>query len=306
MLYGANALIVIVTTQQHAYTHKCLFDEPDLDVRLETYTGLERNRHSVPVATYIFTDLDRLPLPSLQIAARRYRQLRAAGLNVLNDPAKAMKRFGLLRALNRAGINDFDAYSIESLEQPRRWPVFIRLEGDHDRPLSALIGSQGELDAAIRSAIDSGVPRSALIVIEYAAEPVAPGLYRKLSVFRIGDRMLGYTCVHDDQWLVKYGKKGIATDAMYEEEYRFVRDNPYGPTIRKVFDIAGVEYGRADFGVVDGKPQIYEINTNPNMKLTDPAAADRRRNESTELFRVNYIEAMQAVDTATLVGRAAQ
>lgn len=290
-------MIVIVTTQQHSYTHKCLLEEADLNVRLASYSGLERNKHSMPVATYIFTDLDRLPLTSLQMAAQRYRQLRAAGLTVLNDPARTMKRFGLLRALNRSGINDFDAYSLESLGQPKRWPVFLRIEGDHERPLSGLLNSSEELDKTVQSLVNSGVPRSALIIIEYAAEPVAPGLFRKLSVFRIGDQMLGYTCVHDNQWLVKYGKKGIATEEMYEEEYRFVADNPFGPTLRKVFDLAGVEYGRADFGLVDGKPQIYEINTNPNMKLTDPAAVNRRRNDSTELFRSNYISAMQAIDT---------
>jgi len=298
LLYGASALIFIVTTLQHSYTHKCLLEEPELNVRLASYGKLEQNKERLPAGTYIFTDLDRLPPPNLQAAALRYRELRAGGHYVLNDPAKAMKRFGLLRALNRAGLNDFDAYSVESLDRPKSWPVFLRLEGDHQRPLSGLLNTPEELDEALRSAVDSGVPRSALIIIEYAAEPVGQGLFRKLSVFRVGDQMLGYTCVHDDQWIVKYGKKGIATPEMYEEEYRFVADNPFGPELRTVFDLAGIEYGRADFGLIGGKPQIYEINTNPNMKLTDPAAVNRRRNDSTELFRTNYIAAMQAIDTA--------
>ena len=304
LLYGAYALIFIVTTLQHSYTHKCLLDEPELDVRLATYGKLEQNKERLPAGTYIFTDLDRLPLPSLQSAAQRYRDLRDKGFQVFNDPARAMKRFGLLRALNRAGINDFDAYSVESMDRPKRWPVFLRLEGDHHHPLSGLLNSPEELDNAIQAAIGSGVPRSALVVIEYAAEPVSEGLFRKLSVFRVGDRMLGYTCVHDDQWIVKYGKKGIATPEMYEEEYRFTADNPFGPQLRKVFDLAGIEYGRADFGLVGVKPHIYEINTNPNMKLTDPAAVNRRRNDSTELFRVNYIAAMKAIDTASTAPRA--
>ncbi len=297
-------MIFIVTTQPHSYTHKCLLEEPGLKVRLASYGKLEQNKERLPAGTYIFTDLDRLPLPSLQAAARRYRELRDKGFRVLNDPARAMKRFGLLRALNRAQINDFDAYSLKSLDRPKRWPVFLRLEGDHQRPLSGLLNTPEELDEALQSAMDAGVLRSALIIIEYAAEPVSAGLFRKLSVFRVGDQMLGYTCVHDNQWLVKYGKKGIATEEMYEEEYRFVADNPFGPELRKVFDLAGIEYGRADFGLVGGRPQIYEINTNPNMKLTDPAAVNRRRNDSTELFRVNYIAAMQAIDTASAAPRA--
>jgi hypothetical protein len=292
-------LIVIVTTQQHSYTHKCLLDEPELDVRLISYARLEQSKERLPPATYVFTDLDRLPPPSLYAAALRYRELRAKGYRVLNDPACAMKRFGLLRALSRAGLNDFDAYSVESLERPTRWPVFLRLEGDHERPVSGLLSSPEELDEAVRSAVDAGFPRSAMIIVEYAAEPVIPGLYRKLSVFRVGDRMLGYTCVHEDQWLVKYGKKGIATPELYEAEYQLVAENPYGPALREVFDLAGIEYGRADFGLVDGKPQIYEINSNPNMKLRDPDPPNARRGDSNELFRTNYIAAMQAIDSGT-------
>lgn len=290
-------MIVIVTTRQHRYTHQKLLEEPDLNVRLADYSTLERNQQRLPLATYIFTDLDRLQPPTLHAAALRYRELRANGCRVLNDPARGMKRFGFLRALNRAGVNGFDAYSVESLEQPVRWPVFLRLEGDHQRPVSGLLNSPEELDDAVRSAIDDGCPRSALIIVEYAAEPVAPGIFRKLSVFRVGDRMLGYTCVHDDQWIVKYGKIGIATDDLYEEEYQFVATNPHGPAIRQAFALAGVEYGRADFGLVDGKPQIYEINTNPNMKLGDTASPHPRRADSAALFKSNYISAMQAIDT---------
>lgn len=305
LLNGANSLIVIVTTRQHSYTHKCLLDEPELDVRLVNYAVIERHKDRLPPATYIFTDLDRLPPPSLHAAALRYRDFRARGYRVLNDPARAMKRFGLLRALNRAGVNAFDAYSVESLERPRRWPVFLRLEGDHHPPVSGLLNSPDELGHALRSALNDGVPRSALIIIEYAAAPVRPGLFRKLSVFRVGDQMLGYTCVHDDQWIVKYGKKGIATPELYEEEYRFVAENPFGAALREVFDLAGIDYGRADFGLVDGKPQIYEINTNPNMKLQEPSAPNPRRDDSTALFRVNYIAAMQALDTTAATPRAA-
>ena len=35
--------------------------------------------------------------------------------------------------------------------------------------------------------------------------------------------------------------------------------------LKKVFDLANIEYGRADFGIYQGRVQIYEINTNPNL-----------------------------------------
>ena len=46
-------------------------------------------------------------------------------------------------------------------------------------------------------------------------------------------------------------------------ERHFVEANLYESILRRAFDLAGIDYGRADFSIVDGAPQIYEINTNP-------------------------------------------
>ena len=223
---GDRALIIFLTTRHHRYTHKDLLDEPDIDVRVVGYVVLQAQQRR-PLATYIFTDLDRVPFWQLRELAQIYRELRANGCRVLNDPARALSRFGLLRSLNRAGINSFDAYRVDELDRPRKWPVFLRLEGDHKAPVSSLIHNQKNLDRAIEAAIEQGNPRAAMLIIEYAAEPVREGLYRKLSVFRMGDQMVSTTCVHDDKWLVKYGKPGIATPELYDEEYEMVATDPY-------------------------------------------------------------------------------
>lgn len=291
-------MILIVTTVHHGYTHKSVEAEDDLELRVISYSELFNYCGARPVATYVFTDFDRLAGFALDRAALLYRELRDQGSTVLNDPALALGRFGLLRALNRAGINMFDAYRVDSLEKPSSWPVFLRVEGDHGAPVSGLIDTQEELNSALESSLRDGVPRSMLVIVEYAAEPVRPGLFRKLSVFRIGDRLIGCTCVHDDQWLVKYGKPGIATPGLYEEEYAFIASNPFGERLRPVFDIAGVDYGRVDFGLVAGRPQIYEINTNPDIKLRPLPGDVQRRNDSVELFRDTYLEAIRAIDSA--------
>jgi hypothetical protein len=59
----------------------------------------------------------------------------------LNDPAKSRSRAGLLRSLNSAGINSFNAYRIEEGREPERWPVFLRTEGSHSYPTSDLLHS---------------------------------------------------------------------------------------------------------------------------------------------------------------------
>lgn len=289
-------MILVITTRDHRYTHESLHRERGLDLDVVTYDSILKRR-SPHRATHIFADLDRIPDWQVHEAALLYRTLGKAGIRALNDPARFLGRYGMLRALNRAGINQFDAYRVENGERPRRWPVFLRLEGNHASPVSGLLKDEAELDAAIEKAIEEGAPKSALLIIEYAAEPLADGLYRKLSVFRVGERFLGYTCVHDDNWVVKHGKYGLATDELYDEEYRLVRDNPYAEAVRPAFDLAGIEYGRVDFGLVGGEPQIYEINNNPYITLGPQLSASPRRNDSNALFRKNYLEAMSAIDS---------
>ena len=288
-------MILIVTAKGYGYTHRSLYRERELDVAVISYADV-LNRKSPHRATHIFTDFDRLASHEVHEAASHYRRLARAGIRVLNDPARFVGRFGLLRGLNRAGINQFDAYRVDGLERPSRWPVFLRLEGNHGAPVSGLLHNKQELDQALHSAIEQGAPLSALLIIEYAAEPVRDGLFRKLSIFRIGEALLGYTCVVDDNWVVKYGKVGISPPDFFEEEYSFVADNPFTDTMREVFDLAGIEYGRVDFGLVGGRPQIYEINSNPMVDLT-PKEQRPARQESLRLLRANYIEAMNAIDT---------
>src|SRR5579872_5048907 len=205
--FGSYVLILVITTREHRYTHLSPYWEPALDLDIVSYDQFlaRRTPHQ---ATHIFTDMDRLSASRVHEASRAYRNLKRAGMKVLNDPARFLNRFGLLRGLYRAGSNQFNAYRADEFEGPVRWPVFLRLEGDHSAPVSGLLGNSEELGQAIEHAVDEGAPRSALLIIEYAAEPAAPGVYRKLSVFRIGEALLGYTCVHDDNWVVKYGKLG--------------------------------------------------------------------------------------------------
>ena len=288
-------MIVFVSTEQHRYTNSALAKEPGSGVTLASYDELFSLEY-LPLAAYVFTDLDRLSAEKLEQASKSFRMLRKNGLPAYNDPARFLSRYGVLRRLHREGINDFNAYRVDSLEQPLRWPVFIRGDGDHKRPLSDLLHSQEELDLAIAQAVADGAPLSTMLIIEYAAEEVRPGLYRKLSVFRIGDAMVGFTCVHDNQWVVKYGKPGIAPPDLYEDEYRMVRDNPYAEEMRRVFELIGLEYGRVDFGLVGGRPQIYEVNSNPDVKLNPRSNGIELRDRSNELFKQNYLAAVAALD----------
>ncbi len=295
-------MIIFVVTPEHPYTLKAAVKQSSgLKLRIATYDQLFGMARP-PRATYVFTDLDRLPMWRVRRAATVYRQLRDSGARVLNDPARLPSRYGLLRKLYRHGINEFDAYRAEEGIVPARWPVFLRAEGEHEAPLTDLLHGWDETLHAIESAVAAGAPVTSLLLVEYAAEPVRPGLFRKLSVFRIGDAYFGANCVHEDNWLVKHGTKGIAPPELYEDELRIVRDNPFKVTLKPVFELAAIEYGRADFGLVGGKAQIYEINSNPHIAFPTEHPS-RYRIESVRVFKQNFYEALATIDTPAYTRR---
>ena len=288
-------------TRGHEGTHTKVVKDPAAPrIELLHYDQLFASR-ALPRAAYVFTDLDRLAPWDLELAARVYRDLAAAGLPVLNDPARARTRFALLRALHQAGVNEFNAYRLDEGLRPARYPVFLRRAAGHGRPSSGLLEDWDAARREVASALSAGIPESSLLLIEYAAEPVRPGLFRKLALSRIGPRWLPQVCVHDEHWLVKYGKFACATPELYDEELRILRENPFLGPVQRAFEIAGIEYGRADFGLVGGRVQIYEINTNPTLKpgRLHPVP---QRNESQRLVWSQHMAALRELDPGPLPG----
>lgn len=290
-------MIVILTTPAHDYTHRLIEGSGRFDFRRMHY-GRALTQRRLPRATYIFSDLDRLNFWELELAAKLYRRLEAAGLRVLNDPARVRLRFSLLRALRERGLNDFDAWRVEDPRRPapEQYPVFLRTESAHRGTLGDLVETPEALEAAIGGAIDRGLPRRELIIVQYRAEPLRPGLFRKLAAFRIGDRTVTALAVHESRWSAKYGEPGIAGEDFYDDEYELVRENRYGDALLPAFETACIDYGRADFAMVGGRPQVYEINTNPNHGRVREHPFPIRL-ETDRLFQAALLDAFAAIDT---------
>jgi len=289
-------MIVFVSTAEHGYTHKSLVEaETPVRVQLATYGELVPAR-AVPRATYVFTDMDRLSMAHLQVVAYFYRRLRRHGLMVLNDPARTATRYGLLRRLHLEGINAFNAYRVEEGVKPQRWPVFVRTEGTHLGPATDLIHDWDELQRKIEESLAKGLPIASLLIVDVAAEPYRPVLYRKFGTFRMGRSELAHVCVDDDQWIAKHGKRGITPPELEQEEQQIVRDNSHGPSVAVAFDLAGFDYGRVDFGLVGGRAQIYEINSNPEIIFSDDHPSPVRQ-ETYRVFKRHYLDALSAIDT---------
>lgn len=264
-------------------------------IRLMNYDRLLRARY-LRRGTYIFSDLDRLGSWDLEQVSHMYLHLKNAGLTVWNNPARFKNRHALLHALHAAGLNDFRAYRVNEIDLPMRYPVFVRKQQGHWGPLSGLLETKAEVKKAVEAAIEAGIPSENLIIIEYAAEPVRPGLFRKLAAYRIGREIVPSVSVHDKSWLVKYGTLGIAGEELYRQELNMLQTNPFAEHLQKVFDVAGVDYGRADFGFYKGRIQIYEINTNPHVEPPEPHPSPIRI-ESMGVGWQKYLEALRALDS---------
>src|SRR5690606_3857665 len=132
-------------------------------------------------------------------------------------PARARQRLSLLRELAHRGINRFGAWPADDTARPRRYPAFLRTQSAPRGTLSDLLHHEDEVEAAIAQAVADGVPMRELMLVEYCAQPVRDGLFRKLAGFRVGDRMVCTLCVHERHWAAKYGELGVADQALYDD-----------------------------------------------------------------------------------------
>jgi hypothetical protein len=292
-------MIVAITTRGHGDTLASLsdgtFGSPVPRFVIECYDRLLCARH-IPRATYIFTDLERLAPWELRAAGQLYRALAEQGLRCLNNPARAKSRVELLRALRSASVNPFDVYRAEEHPRPARFPVLLRNEDDHWRPLPNLIESQEELDSALDHLRDSEVPLRGVLVIEFCGEPYSDSLWHKWGTFKVGDALSLDHIAVDDNWLVKRGVWAKLTDAAVADEYEAVKSNRFAEALRPVFEIAGIDFGRADHAPVGGKSVVYEINTNPYIHHYVPDPKLLRR-DTTLLARQRFATALDSIDT---------
>jgi hypothetical protein len=303
-------MIIFITTPGHEYALKPLvqgrFTVALPRIMVSNYDIILR-RDRLPRATYVFADLERLTPWEQELAIDLYRMIAATGLRCLNDPARIKLRYELLRSLYREGQNSFNVHLAVDRPRPTRFPVFLRREFDHDGAIGELLPDQAALDAQLRHLRQHGAVLRGMLVVEWHAAPIAPGIWRKFGTFRIGDAVHVDHADMGDHWIVKENIKGVASEAIYAEERDAVADNRYADALRPVFNLAGIEYGRADHGHADGRNVVYEINTNPlypepvpqPSTLRDEAKAIARARLAQLFFRIDSAEGLPVQLTPT-------
>ena len=135
---GVRTLIYFVVKRAHRYCVAALASDFEYPLPSNTalaYEDLFESGHAAP-GTYVFGDIERLSDAELNVAADIATLMTdEPGFQVLNHPARVRTRYGFLRAMREAGLNDFDAYRADGFPRPQRFPVFVRSEAAHIAPL---------------------------------------------------------------------------------------------------------------------------------------------------------------------------
>jgi hypothetical protein len=225
----------------------------------ESLSDIER----LPDGAYIFADVDRLPGSLGPAAIKVWETLSARGRSILlNRPGHSLSRRHLLTRLHATGRNQFRVGGVEEPVASWRFPVFIRHSTEHAGSLTGLIATPQDLTAEIARLIDAGHDPTTLLVVEFA-DVSDDGLFRKYAAFRIGDTILAHHVMIAQSWEVK--GPSLVSAQFVDEERAFQRSNPHEADVRAAFDLGGIQFGRMDYGLVDGKVQVWEINTNPTF-----------------------------------------
>ena len=275
-----------VTRELHAYTieefldcfRQCHLVPPDF-IRPVTYETLLANKRA-PIGNYVFTDLDRMTGYELDAVTEIARALSATAPEAIiaNWPNRVLGRYPLLRSLKVAGVNSFDVWRLDEERVPSAYPVFIRREQDAFGPESDLLHTEAEYRSAVEALQTAGKGLAGRIAVEFRQRADDQGLFRKYGAFCFGNRIVPHHLFLSKDWNVKRSTIELSP-AMIEEEEHYVFDNPHADQLLAVFQRAQIDFGRADYALVDGRIEIFEINTNPSfprMRLDRPARAKRR------------------------------
>jgi hypothetical protein len=286
-------VIHYLVMREHAYTMatflqswgKALAERVRIVTYDEVLAGVKLPRRD---ATYIFSDLDRLSAASRPVLGALCDQIVAhcGQQRVFNHPVRSLLRYPLLRELHRRGINRFDAWR-PGVETPLRFPVFLRGEGERPAEIPPLLKSPAEYEAAIAR------PPADALAVEFVDTADASGVYRKYGAFVVGERILPRHIFFSLDWMVTM--PDLAAPAMVAEERAYLDANPHEAALREAARAANIEYGRIDYSVLDGRPQIWEINTNP-MIASDISAMHPQRRATHELFVAMLAEAFAGFD----------
>lgn len=261
-------MIIYLVTKEHQYTIECFLHEwqPALaqKVKILAYEALPQTT-SLPLGTYIFSDIELLGPASTEMAIQVWDTLLRSGypVQLYNHPHRVMKRYELLRALFTSGRNRFEARHPRDGLAGLKYPVFLRNDRNHAGPSTLLLHNAAELRQALWIQRLRRVDMKNVLVVEFCDTVDKTGLYRKYSSYVVGDRIIPRHVFFSSKWVQK--NPDMLSDVQSSEQMVYLQTNPHREQLQDIFRTAQIDYGRIDYSLLDGQVQVWEINTNPTI-----------------------------------------
>ena len=234
-------------------------------IKTVAYEDLLR-AHEWPRGVYLFTDMERMTGAQRSYATWLWERMgeRPDAFRLLNHPTRHLRRFDLLRLLHERGVNDFNVYRLHELDAISNFPVFLRYENRHTGSLTPLLETRSQVEDRIAALAAAGERLDNVIAVEFVDTVDRRGTFRKYGAFRIGDSIAPRHMFAGAHWEVKVSTNNRPT-RYRAEEYAYLRQNPHAAQVMEIFETAGLQYGRIDYGLKEGRIQVWEINDNPQM-----------------------------------------
>jgi hypothetical protein len=274
-------------------------------IRIVHYEDLLAQSSPAP-GTYILAALDQLAGPSVELLAQFHQALsRHPEFRFVNHPDRTLQRYELLVALHQAGSNEFRVLPATADLDSLRLPIFLRGRSRHDGPLTPLLCTRRQIDGG-RALVARrlGTLRD-VMAVEFCDTADEHGIYRKYAAFFVGDRVIPRSLFHGRHWMLKQAAADFNVN-WSTEELAYVVENPHHEQLSRIREIAGVEYGRIDYSIRNGRVQTWEINLKPTigrgrLRLPSgrvPADLIPIRQQVKEAFYREFQAALEALDDA--------
>lgn len=303
-------MIVFLVARAHDF---CIQDylnlyAPQLAARLRVlyYEDLP-DRTSFASGTYIFSALDQLSAGGMRLARELADQLSLPGAKsrVINHPGRARLRLELLDELYRTGLNRHRAVRATGKLSDLRFPVFLREEFQHSGSLTSLLLDRPALDRALGRAALQGFKLQDLLVVEFCETVDSEGRYCKYAAYIVGSEIIADARVRGSEWMLKSEQNELSEESLLEERAH-IFGNPHERELRPIFHLAGVEYGRIDYAMKEGRVETWEINLNPTIRRGRrpdfqqiPERLDRIKDVARQHFLGRFEAAVRSLDTNT-------
>ena len=228
----------------------------DGDFRFASHSVI-LNEKSYPVGRVLLSGVEVLPVTQQQALCGALRENPTVN-RVYNLPSAEPRRFAHLQALHAAGFNEFQVWLGPRVLEANAFPLVLRhiVTG---AVLSPVIASR---EGVLQACAQLQWQLDAVLGVELCVEQGRDGLYRKYSCFVVGKATIPAHLHLAKHWLIR-GKDKMTTREAALEEDEYLADNPHHEQLCRAASICAVDFARIDYGISNGRVQVYEFNLTP-------------------------------------------